>query len=181
MMKIILKINLFLLATVTISCNSNSNNDSKLTYTNNFETDYAFNSHHQGNVIKSADAHSGWFVSKIDSTQVFSTTFNMQVSDISKNPLQFVHFSAWIKMESMNSQPMMVVDVADSTKKTLEWLALHVNQQITELNEWVKVDVKFDLTDNKRNSPSNYLKIYVSNGKKEPSYVDDISITFNEE
>ena len=174
------KIKLLALVVLITACNSNSVN-TKLTYTNNFETEYAFNSNHAVNVIRINDAHSGWFVSKIDATNAFSTTFQMQVSEISKNPLHYIRFSAWIKMEEENAKPLLVVDVRDSAWNSLEWLPYDAFKEVEKLNEWHRVTYQLDLTEKNRNNMSNFFRIYVSNGEKDAAYVDDISITFDEE
>jgi hypothetical protein len=174
------KIKLFALAALMLACNDNPVN-TKLTYTNNLETEYAFYTKHAPNVIKVNDAHSGWFVSKIDAANAYSATFQMRVADISENPLKSVRFSAWVKMESNNTKPLLVVDIRDSAWNSLEWLPYNAFKEIDKLNKWIYVTSTVDLAEKNRNNPNNFLRMYVSNGEKDAAYVDDISITFYEQ
>jgi hypothetical protein len=161
------------------SCNSEMK-DSKLNFTNSIESSYAWTDHPQSNILWSNDAHSGNYVCKIDSLFPYSVTFNMKLSDVSKNPLQSVRISAWVNSSSLMSNPIIAVDIRDHSQNTLEWFTQQSSDFISEPNKWEKVSMDLNLSVQNRNLPDNYIRVYLYSSQKDYSLVDDIEVEFTE-
>ncbi len=148
----------------------------KLTFDTNFESAYwGTNS----SVIKSAEAHSGNYMSKINKDNPYSSTFEIKAKDLESKSISSVNITAWFMLTGDNSEQQLVFEIRDSSNlKTLEWLNLDATEYVEELNKWVKVEHLVDLTENNRNNPNNIYRVYASNSKDEPVYVDDIDIEF---
>jgi hypothetical protein len=149
-----------------------------MNFNNNIETSYWTTS---SNTIQVNNAHSGNYCCKLNKDSPFSTTFNIRVKDISEKPLQRAKISAWFMPTSDLVEQNLVLDIRDSTtEKSFEWINNDAANYLTELNKWGKIDLLVDLTINNRNDPNNVYRIYASNGKDEPIYVDDFEIVFEE-
>jgi hypothetical protein len=161
------------------SCDRNKNSD--LIFFNSMESSIGWNVNQVPNnypIIKFDNAFSGQYVCKLDSTNPFSITFYMKQKDICKKKLSLVRLSAWFMIIADNSEQNLVTEIRDSNEKVLEWIVKDAKDFEPEINNWRKVSITIDLTLNERNNPENYVRIYASNGKAFPVFVDDIKIEF---
>ena len=166
-----------LVFTMLFSC-SREEKKSKLAFDNNIESIYWGSS---PNTIKFANAHSGNYVCKLDKTNPFSQVFNIKVKDLSTKPLRRAKISAWFMLTGNYSEQNLVLDVRDSSmQQSLEWINTDAIDYVKDLNKWGKAELIVDLTKKNRNNPNNVFRIYASNGKEEPIYVDDFEIQFEE-
>jgi hypothetical protein len=159
------------------SCGGNSKK-SKLHFANSVESAYAWTDHPADNIIRSNEAHSGSYVCKVDAKNPYSVTFTMKLSDVSVDLLKSVHVSAWVNISDLQSNPQLVVELRDSTQKTIEWMP----RQAAEFNlapfEWGEMTADLSLEEKNRNNASNHLRVYVLNDKEQYCLVDDVELSF---
>ncbi len=165
-----------LVVTLFIACDKQENEE--LIFENTIDNVNAFTENRPSTVIYSEEAHSGYFVSKIDVSSPYSPTLYLQLSEISKDPLKKVIVSAWIMNSGYNALPEIAVDIMDENKNSIEWTASGVSKADTALNKWHKIYFNVNLLAEDKNKSDNYIKVYVCNGGKDFSYVDDITIEF---
>ena len=83
-------------------------------------------------------------------------------------------------LKGKNSEHNLVVDIRDSNNETTEFISQSTGYNVNEINAWIKTKKTFNLAEHNRNNPDNHIRIYFFNGKKEPIYVDDLEIEFEE-
>ena len=134
-----------------------------------------------GSMIPFADSHSGHYVCKINKDNAFSSILDIKVKDISKKPLKRARITAWFMLTSHTTEQNLVLDVRDSTlQNSYEWINTDAADYSIDLNKWVKAELVVDLTKKNRNNINNIYRIYASNGKDDPVYVDDFEVSFEE-
>jgi|GEM_PF-6349931 len=162
-----------------VACSgSKEDKGNKLTFKNDLEGNYWSPSQ---NLISFPQSHSGNFVNKLETGQAFSNIFNIRVKDISSKPVKRAKVTAWFMLTGTDSEQNLVLDVRDSTmQNSFEWINVDATDFVSELNKWGKVELIVDLTLKNRNSPDHVFRIYAANGRKQPVYVDDFEISFEE-
>jgi hypothetical protein len=165
---------------VMIGCDNNRPVDSKLYFSNNFESAIGWVDNKSKNMIWKDGAFSGHVICQIDSVAPYTPTFNMQFKDISDKPIKSVKIDAQIMMSGNESNPTIVVDIRNQNFETIEWIPSGAKHSVNEMNKWVPVTVTVNLQEKDRNNPENFVRIYVSNVEPKIAFVDDIQITFEE-
>ena len=175
-----LKINLISCMLIfLVGCNG-GRKDSKLHFFTSIESSYAYQNDLTPSVAWSGEAYSGNYVCRLDSATPYSVTFSMKMYKITGKQLKSVSVKAWVNMSAMTSDPMLVVDIKDSTDQSIEWLSRSAKDFVGEPNHWEEVEFKVNLTEKQRNRSSNSLRIYLMNTKKDFALVDDIEVSFEE-
>lgn len=160
---------------VMASCkNSSKTND---IYYNSVDIVRSLNNDVAGNLIRFDDAHSGKYVYKISKENSFSGTFDIKVNDLPEKPKK-VTLEAWLYLETLNSNPDVVIEIRDGSFNMKEWLSSKAIDQITQEKKWTKVTCVVDLTQQNRLNPDNRIRGYVSNGSEGVTYVDDLTMIF---
>jgi len=163
---------------VFISGCSGEPNRGALTFNNNIECILWEQS---ASSIKFDNAHSGNYVSKINSDNPYSTILNIRARDISDKPLKTVKVTAWFMLTSNTTEQSLVLDIRDSTNlQSIEWLNVDAASFNIVLNKWAQAELIVNLARNNRNNIDNVYRIYAVNSKNEPVYVDDFEVSFED-
>ncbi len=164
------------LCLVLVACHTASD---EFTYLDTGDSQVAFYSEKKSlNLIEYPNAHSGKFVYKLDSVNPYSGTFYMNVSRIFPEKPKKALLSAWVLSDKSNSNLNFILEVRDDHFNQKEWLSNNAMQKINKNNEWVYVEFEYDLLDNQRNAPENYLRAYLLNNSPNEIYVDDVEMRF---
>jgi hypothetical protein len=151
---------------------------SKLSFDNNNE---CISWQQTASAIRFPQAHSGNYVCKINKDNPFSAVLDIRVKDISDKPLRKARITAWFMLTSNGTEQNLVMDVRDSTmQNSYEWINVDAADYNSELNKWSQAELVIDLTKKDRNNINNVYRIYASNGRSEPVYVDDFEVSFEE-
>jgi hypothetical protein len=167
---------LFAIALLT-GCSSNNPID-KLKFFNDMETLATFTRTVPAGIVYSESAYSGNYICMLDSTNVFSPSFSMQVKKISAKPVQKVTISAWIKIEP-GADPNLTLDVMNDKESTIEWITKSQQQELKP-GKWMWVGMTIDLRAKGRNNPENIFKIYAFNKASSKAYIDNMEIQFEQ-
>src|SRR4051812_47910413 len=65
------------------------------------------------NIVRLGKAHSGKYACQIDSGNVFSATYKMNLYDVSQNPVTKVTVTGWFTSKDGGSEPFLAIDVHD--------------------------------------------------------------------
>lgn len=142
-----------------------------------FENDTEPHDWTQGFTIKErSNAHSGKFVSVIDSTNSFSLAFHKKIQDISEEKIKSVTFSYWIFVSDLNAKGKTVLGV-DDEGKLIDWQGRIFQDRVSEPNKWVQISETFTIPD--KVEPKDILSLCVWNESKSEILVDDFQVTFN--
>lgn len=147
-------------------------------YTSDMDTQIGWTDNPLPHLIKSPNAHSGNYICRLDSVHPYSPTYNMHVSDISREKFSKLKLRTWIKAESIVAHPHLVLDIRNSNNETLEWLAKDFTGPVLNTKDWEMYEFEVDLTEKERLKESNIYRIYVSNGKADAVLCDDIEVIF---
>ena len=159
------------------SCSDSKSNDG-LTFTNDMETIFAWSDNAPKNILYFNNAHSGKYVCMIDSSNIFSTTFNMNAKAISSSPLKRVTIGAWFNSQQNGSEPNIAIDIRDKDGSTIDWIAQSGKDLIKSTGEWTWVEMSVDLTSKNRNALDNSYRVYAFNKNGSGCLVDDIEISY---
>src|SRR6185436_1172223 len=138
-----------------ISCN-NSPEDSS--YFDNVDQQKAHCIPANSNMLRFDKAHSGKFVYKINKESPFSGTFDMVIKDLNvENPKRAI-ISAWVFIETLESEPELVFEFRDEKFGIVDWVSLKAKDVIQNEKEWTKVKFEIDLTQKNRNNSQNHVR-----------------------
>ncbi|MCX6274041.1 MAG: hypothetical protein NTV09_02375 [Bacteroidetes bacterium] len=158
-------------------CADSGSNDG-LTFNNDMETTFAFNEHPASNIVYFKNAHSGRYVSIIDTSNIWCGGFNMKVKDIDPAPLSKVTIGAWMYAQQPNADAQLAIDIRDKDGNTLDWLGQPAHDFLTTTVNWTWVQMEVDLSVKNRNNIDNTYRIYVVNNTGSAVLVDDLKIRF---
>ena len=166
-----------LLAIVLNSCNR-KNDKYVATFKNDMDMAYAWTDSPPSHIIQNPKAHSGRYVCRLDAVNSYSPTYNEKVANISDKKFTKVKISAWMKADVNDAQPSLVIDIKDSTGKTIEWLGKNFTGKALSTKDWEYYENVVDLSKGKRLDPTNIYRIYIMNDKPSFTLVDDFEINY---
>jgi hypothetical protein len=166
-----------LIAFLFTSCGS-SNKDYVALYRSDMDTQVAWTDNPIPGLIKSPSAKSGIYICRMDSVHPYGPTFNMVVKNITDKKFSHVKISGWMKAESQNAEPNLVLDIHDANNQSIEWLAKKFSGPVLNTKDWEYYEYDVDLTEKNRLNPTNIFRIYVSNGTASAAFCDDLEIAF---
>ena len=176
-MKSISRLLVFISVIVISSCAKKSGNYIA-SFSNDMDASFAWSDAIPPNVIQNPDAHSGRYICRLDSAYPYSPTYNEKVSNISEKKFSKVKISAWIKVDKNSAEPSLVIDIRDSTGKTLEWIGKNFTGENLKTVGWNYYENIVDLKEGSRLTPSNIYRIYVMNDKSNFVLLDDLEINY---
>ncbi len=159
------------------SCSDSKSNDG-LTFVNDMENQFAWNENHHPNIVYYKNAHSGKYVSIIDSVNIFSPSYLMKFKDVDSSPLKRVTVGAWFNAQQDGSDPQIAIDIRDKTGNSMEWISQDGKDLVKNTGSWEWVEFTVDLSVKGRNQPDNSLKIYAFNKSGSSCLVDDIQVSY---
>jgi hypothetical protein len=127
-------------------------------------------------IKQNANAHSGKYVSVIDSVNVYSLGLSKKIIDISTQKIDSVIISYWVYLKNNSANACTVISVETPQGKSAYWDGPSLRSKAKELNKWIEVKESFKLpADTDKN---NVLKLYVWNKSKEEILLDDFKVEF---
>ncbi len=168
----------FISSFLLISC-SRENKQGGLHYFNDFESVKGWSKMPIPTLVE-GNAHSGNFSLKIDSLEGFSHAFNIKMKDISNKPIKKVRYSMYCMIKSLNAKASLVLAVDTVNKPNALWQGIPIQDQIKEINKWVKITGEVQLAQDGLNKPENNLVMYLWNNSKEVIFADDYELEFFE-
>lgn len=121
-----------------------------------------------------ARAHSGLYVSKVDSINIYSYTFYDLLNNLNNVTPYKVFVSGWLYIPEPIEEMIVALDISDKDQNIM-WKSFSISQQINDLNKWTEFNAVFDIDQPIKNDQQ--VKIFAFAGKKE-AYFDDFKITF---
>lgn len=162
------------------ACSSGPDVNSPLVFFNDLEKALMWNetSNNAQTITRDADAHSGRFVTKVDSVSQFGFLFKGKLGDINNKPMKSATASMWVKVKNLNADAVVVLAI-DSAGKVLKWEGVEVKKFAKTPNEWVEIKNKI-VIDDKLNKPGYTFGFYLWNRSKEEVFGDDMFLEFND-
>lgn len=179
----IAKIALFSIVISLVGCSKkveNSETNSSLIFTNDLEKTMMWNEgcNNVQTIIKNEGAHSGKFVTKLDSIAAYSLHFKAKLGDINNKPLKIANVSVWVKVKNLNADATLVVAI-DSAGKIVKWQGTDLKGLVKSPNEWVEIKNSINI-ETKVNNPQYNFGCYLWNRSKEEILGDDFRLEFKE-
>ena len=129
----------------------------------------------QNTLKASNEAHSGGWISCIDSTFAYSLTFREKLSEVREIEANTINAKAWVRLISPAAKGGLVISVDDNGKNLL-WQMLPLESVITKPGEWEIVKYKVALP---ADAPSTaVVSTYFWNQGKEEIHIDDMEVEF---
>lgn len=126
--------------------------------------------------IVKGTAHSGDFACKLDTGNVFSTTFTRTLGAINSKMPKKVNVSLWVNPTVATPDASVVVDISDNGNNIF-WGGNSFKDVVKNANEWTEFKTTFDLPATIK--PNHLLKVYVwNNNKLNYILLDDFNIEF---
>jgi hypothetical protein len=122
------------------------------------------------------NAHSGKFVSVVDSINPYSLGISKSIKDISTQPMDSVVFSYWVFLKNVNTDAKTVCDITDKEGKRLQWDGALLRDKIKEVNKWIEIKETFKIPATV--NLESYMKLYVWNTSKDELLIDDLKVVF---
>ena len=169
---------ILLVAITVIGFSGCGDDDYPASFKNDMDQGVAWTDNPPPHIIQSPDARSGRYICKLDASNAFGPTFNMHVKDITDKKYGKVKISVWMKAKETNAEPQLVLDIRREDGSTIEWLSQKFTGSALKTDKWGYYENKIDLTKSDRKNPDNIYRIYVSNGKETPVFIDDMRIDF---
>lgn len=126
------------------------------------------------NKMPGGKAHSGQYVSVVDSVSFASYGFREKFGNIAPFSPASVNFSGWVYLLEPNKDAKVILATAESLNKDL-YLTKPIGSDTMSLNTWHHFAVEFKL--DQQFEPNARLSIYAFGGKKRACF-DDFTITF---
>lgn len=158
------------------SCSSKEQKEVKpeIVFTNHAEPEEWVN---MGTIRETPNAHSGRFVSFIDSVTPYSLGIIKQIKDLTTQPVDSVTISYWAFLKNINTGAQTVCSLDDPNGKNVLWVGNPLKGKVKEANKWVEVKETFKFPANI--DKQSKLALYVWNTSKKEILVDDFQITFH--
>ena len=159
------------------SCKESPKVQSGLYFKNNIESSLGW--YTDATIFKTKDAHSGEYVSKIDSVTIYSLGFNLPLSIVNERflPVTEVKASVWAMFKSRSAKGALITELKKNDS-LITWQSVRLQQYCLEANKWYKVEYILNLKDNDFNNSENLFRFYVANDSKEEIYLDDFEVEF---
>ena len=122
------------------------------------------------------NAHSGKFVSVIDSVAPYGLGISKSFKEIGNQQTDSVLFNFWIFVKNINTDAKTICDIVDPTGKDIQWMGVPIKDKVKEANKWIEIKEVFKMPANI--NKENYIKLFVMNTSKDEILIDDIRITF---
>lgn len=119
-------------------------------------------------------AHSGMYVSKVDSNNIYSYTFYDLLHNLNNVTPYKVFVSGWFYIPEPIDELIVAIDISDKDQNIM-WKRFSISQQINDLNKWTEFNAVFDI--DQPIKIDQQVKIFAFASKKE-AYFDDFKITF---
>ena len=129
-------------------------------------------------IKKVSNAHSGSYVSVMDSISLYSVGLKRRVGDIQADSIQKIKVTvnAWVYMLHPAIKSLLVFSVDDKSQN-IYWTATGLDTQVKEARKWTPVTATFDMPKNAM--PDHNMATYFWNNNKADSIlVDDFEVTF---
>lgn len=170
---------IFIACTILFACQSNKNN--KLVSNTPLPTTdevFAYNMDDFGTIKRVKNAHSGNYVSLMDTSSLYSFTFKRKIGDIKDDSIRRikVEVSAWVYTIKPVIKSNLVFSV-DSNGKTISWNGINLTTMVREPRTWTFVKAMFSMPKNA--TPENVLSAYFWNTDKcDTLMIDDFEVKF---
>lgn len=130
-------------------------------------------------VIKSTVAHSGNFVSKMDTVFPYSLGLVRKWGELTAAHIQQIDVNCWVYPTQVN-QPIYIICSYDypGNPKPVYYEFYDAIKNLPKANEWQQVTATFYLPDTI--DPNLTFKMFLWNKAIEPAYVDDFGVQFVE-
>jgi hypothetical protein len=172
------KLLVILFSTILLAACVGKKSDYVAVYKCDMDTQIAWTDSPIPGLVRLPFAKSGIYVCKIDSVNPYGPTFNMEVKNISENKFNHVKLSCWMKAESNNAEPSLVLDIHDAKNQRIEWLGKKVTGVELNTKDWAYYEYVINLLEKDRLKDSNVYRIYITNGKTSAVYCDDMELSF---
>lgn len=161
-------------------CSSGPDVNSPLVFSNDLEKALMWNesSNNAQTITRDPDAHSGRFVTKLDSIAQFGFLFKGKLGDINNKPMKSATASMWVKVKNLNANATLVLAI-DSAGKLLKWQGTDIKGLVKKPNEWVEIKNSITIED-KLNKPGYTFGFYLWNKSKEEIMGDDMYLEFKD-
>ena len=171
-MEKVVKIIFLLFGFLFCSCTNNS----KSIYKVDMDQQFAWQDNHPSNLINYNDAMTGRFVCNLDSTNPYSSTFNMKSNDLDRNDYSELIVSGYFKVLEKGAKPMFCIELKDSNNNCIEYLSESFSDE--RVNEWVYCEYVVPLDEKDRLNKTFLYRIYGLNSTKETALLDDLCVEF---
>lgn len=149
-------------------------------FTNDMEFTYVWTDHSQPNIIKDPYARSGHKLCRLDNQFPFSPTFNLQLKELDDSfDLTGVNLKVWLRADSINVNPVIVIEYRDEKMNTLFMESKSINMTNLNLGEWACYEHTFNVDPEFSKVKSNFIRVYCMNTANSAVYCDDLSLKLN--
>lgn len=128
--------------------------------------------------LSKAQAHSGIYSNKLDTSFIFGKTFALKFKYISKEKVRKVKISFWVYLPDSAAAGYYVTEVRGLDNKNLFWDATNFNEKIAPPGNWKQISAEYNLAAKNLNLPDNEIALYPWHQGKTEFYIDDIRIEF---
>lgn len=168
---------LLILPFLFFSCKESPKVQGDLYFKNNIESSLGW--YKNPTVLKTKDAHSGEYVSKIDSVNIYSLGFDLPLSIVNERflPVTEVKATVWAMLKSKNAKGALITELKKNDS-LIVWNSVKLQDYCKEANKWYKVEFILNLREHDFSNNENLFRCYVANDSKEEILLDDFEVEF---
>lgn len=157
-----------------VACSSNDKDAVKYDYFTNYDQYFGFVPD-DIRVIKTNVAHSGYFVSKMDTVFPYSLGLVRNWVELTDKHIQEISVDYWVYVTAVN-QPVYMVCSFEYPGNPTPWYYqfYDMTKDLKQANTWQQMNTVFYLPDTI--DKSSLFKLVLWNQAKTPAYVDDLAI-----
>jgi hypothetical protein len=129
-------------------------------------------------IYRTEKAHSGEYVSKTDTSNIYSVTFDIPNSAVNQqySIVREVKATAWILMKSSKAKATFVTEVR-KYDQMIHWSGIKVQDLCPAHDQWFKVEKILTLSKD-LNGNDCHFRLYLVNDAKDDVYIDDITVEY---
>lgn len=159
------------------SCKESPKVQGERYFKNNIESSLGWYKH--PSVFKTKEAHSGEYVSKIDSVTIYSVLFDLPLSIVNIRwiPVREVKATVWVMFKSENAKGALITELKKNDA-LIVWNSVKLQDYCKEAGKWYKVEYILNLRENDFSSDDNLFRCYAANDSKGEIFLDDFEIEF---
>ncbi|MEP7265140.1 MAG: hypothetical protein ABI772_11610 [Bacteroidota bacterium] len=161
---------------VMVSCSESPKRQTGLYYCSDIDAMIGW--YKQPSIFKTDNAHSGMYVSKIDSVNAYSVGFDIPNSEVNLEhaKVKEVKVTVWAWLSNENAKASLVVELKKG-EQPLQWKEVKLQDNCSNPGDWCKVEQIVKLGGDLSNDDI-HVRTYVINNSKEEVLIDDISIEY---
>src|SRR5262249_7082106 len=104
--------------------------------------------------------------------------FRRSFPEISTGKLKKIKFQAWVYVRDLNADGKLVVDIQDTTGKSLSWTALNTRDAVRSTGEWFRIWGEKDIPADIPQTKDYKVIMYGWDAGSTPFWMDDMQISF---